>query len=128
MNDYYINVAKAIGQNQNIDVAKHPSIIEIGQHSEGNNFPFHHTTREDVLKILKTLNLKKAEVILVWKKSDKLTKSHYRPVSILLIFSKVFEQVLAHQITPFLNTVFSCHLSAFRTRCSSLLKNGVKIF
>ena len=33
MNDYYINVAKDIGQNQNIDVTEHPSIIEIEQHS-----------------------------------------------------------------------------------------------
>ena len=50
MNDYYINVAKDIGQNQNIDVTEHPSIIEIEPHFEGNNFQFHHTTREDVLK------------------------------------------------------------------------------
>ena len=34
-------------------------------------------------------------------------------MSILPILAKVFEKVLAHQITPFLNTV-SCHLSAFR--------------
>ena len=38
MNDYYIYVAKDIGQNQNIDITEHPSIIEIKQHSEGNNF------------------------------------------------------------------------------------------
>ena len=57
--------------------------------------------------------LKKAEVIPVYKKSDKLNKSNYRPVSILLILAKVFEKVLDHQITPFLNIVFSCHLSAF---------------
>ena len=55
-----------------------------------------------------------AEVIPVYKKSDKLNKSNYRPVSILPILAKVFEKVLAHQIPPFLNTVFSCHLSAFR--------------
>ena len=58
--------------------------------------------------------LKKAEVIPVYKKSDRFNKSNYRPVSILPILAKVFEKVLAHQITPFLNTVFSCHLSAFR--------------
>ena len=58
--------------------------------------------------------LKKAEVIPVYKKSDKLNKSNYRPVSSLPILAKVFEKVLAHQVTPFLNTVFSCHLSAFR--------------
>ena len=156
-NDYYINVAKYIGQNPNIDVTKHPVIIEIEQHSEGNNFQFHHTTKEDVLKILKTLNpkkatgcelipaklpkhaslqiapvisnimnkaldegtfpniLKKAEVIPVYKKSDKLNKYNYRPVSILPILANVLKKVLAHQITPFFNTVLSCpHLSAFR--------------
>ena len=53
-------------------------------------------------------------MIPVYKKSDKLNKSNYRPVSILPILAKVFEKVLAHQITPFLNIVFSCHLSAFR--------------
>ena len=54
MNDYYNDVAKDIGQNQNIDITEHPSIIEIKQHPEGHNFQFHHTTREDdVLKILK---------------------------------------------------------------------------
>ena len=58
--------------------------------------------------------LKKAEVIPVYKKSDKLNKSNYRPVSILPILAKNLEKVLAHQITPFLNIVFSCHLSAFR--------------
>ena len=58
--------------------------------------------------------LKKAEVIPVYKKCDKLNKSNYRPVSILTILAKVFEKFLAHQITPFLNIVFSCHLSAFR--------------
>ena len=29
MNDYYINVAKYIGQNQNIDITEHPSSVEI---------------------------------------------------------------------------------------------------
>ena len=39
-------------------VTEHPSIIEIEQHSEGTNFQFHYTIREDVLKILKTLSPK----------------------------------------------------------------------
>ena len=110
---------------------------------KGNNIQFHDTTRGDVLKILKTLNpkkatvcdqipakllkqaalqivpvisniinkaldkgtfpnnLKKAEVIPVYKKSDKFNQSNYRPVSILPILAKVFEKVPAHQITPF---------------------------
>ena len=56
MNDYYNDVAKNIRRNQNIDITLHPNLIEIKQHSEGNNFQFHHTTSEDLLKILKTLN------------------------------------------------------------------------
>ena len=77
-------------------------------------------------------------MIPVYKKSDKLNKSNYRPESILPILAKVFEKVLAHQITPFLNIVFSCHLSAFRQGygcqdtlltlienwCKDLLKNN----
>ena len=39
---------------------------------------------------------------------------NFESLSILPILAKVFEKVLAHQITPVLNTVFSCHLSAFR--------------
>ena len=59
--------------------------------------------------------IKKAEVAPVYKKSDKFNKSNYRPVSIILpILAKVFEKVVAHQITPFLNTVFSCHLAPLR--------------
>ena len=60
MIDYYINVAKYVGRNKKNDINEHPSIIEIKQHSEDNNFHFDHTTREDMLKILKTLNPKKA--------------------------------------------------------------------
>ena len=44
--------------------------------------------------------LKKAEVIPVYKKSDKLNKYNYRPVSILPILTKAYKKVLAHQITP----------------------------
>ena len=45
--------------------------------------------------------LKKAEVIPVYKNSDKLNKSYYRSMGILPILAKVFERVRVHQITPF---------------------------
>ena len=68
-----IMLEKLLGQNQNINITKHPSIIEIKQHTEGNNFQFHHTTREYLLKILKTLKgtvpgyiIIKKSVILLW--------------------------------------------------------------
>ena len=58
--------------------------------------------------------LKRAEVIPIYKKADKLLKGNYRPVSILPTFSKIFEKVLENQMVPFLNKVLSPNLSAFR--------------
>ena len=58
--------------------------------------------------------LKKASVVPIYKKADKLEKGNYRPISLLLILAKNFEKVLAHQFFPFLNNVLSAHLSAFR--------------
>ena len=43
-----------------------------------------------------------------------MNKGNYRPVSVLTTLSKVFEKILAGQITPFLDSVLSPHLSAFR--------------
>ena len=58
--------------------------------------------------------LKKTSVLPIYKKADKLEKGNYRPISLLPILTKIFEKVLAHQISPFLNDVLSPHLSAFR--------------
>jgi hypothetical protein len=58
--------------------------------------------------------LKMAVVTPVYKKSDKLKKENYRPVSILTTFSKIFEKALENQLTPFLNKTLSPKLSAFR--------------
>ena len=58
--------------------------------------------------------LKKASVVPIYKKADKLEKGNYRLISLLLILAKIFEKVLAHQFFPFLNDVLSAHLSAFR--------------
>ena len=79
--------------------------------------------------------LKKAEVIPVYKKSDKLNKSNYRPVSILPILAKVFEKsscppdhsLFKHRLL-FVPCQPSDRVIAVRTRCSPLLKIGVKIF
>ena len=57
---------------------------------------------------------KKASVVPIYKKADKLEKGNYRPISLLPILAKIFEKVLAHQISPFLNDVLSPHLSPFR--------------
>jgi hypothetical protein len=59
-------------------------------------------------------SLKKAEVVPVYKKADKLEKGNYRPVSILPAFSKIYEKVIAIQITKYFENIFSPRLSAFR--------------
>jgi Notch-like protein len=43
-------------------------------------------------------DLKKAEVIPLYKKKDHLSKENYRPVSILPTFSKIFEHQLSVQL------------------------------
>ena len=58
--------------------------------------------------------LKTAQVIPVYKKKDPLDKAIYRPVSILPALSKIFERILADQMTEFFNDIFSPSLSAFR--------------
>ena len=47
--------------------------------------------------------LKKAEVIPVYKKGDKSKTCNYRPISLLSIFSKIFEKYLYNQINNFIN-------------------------
>jgi hypothetical protein len=68
-------------------------------------------------------DLKKAEVLPIYKKKDRLDKGNYRPVSILPCISKVFEGVIADQLTNFFNSVFSPFLAAFRRgySCNSVL-------
>ena len=67
--------------------------------------------------------LKTAQIIPVFKKKDPLDKANYRPVSILPALSKIFEKILADQMTEFFDNIFSPSLSAFRKgiSCQSIL-------
>lgn len=49
---------------------------------------------------------KKGEWIPVFKKEDPLEKSNYRPIAILTVVNKVFEQLLSKQISKFLEPIF----------------------
>jgi len=59
-------------------------------------------------------NFKMADISPVYKKKDKLNKDNYRSINLLPIVSKIFENVLNHQLTNFANTFYSKHLSGFR--------------
>ena len=69
-------------------------------------------------------NMKFAQVVPLHKKNSTLVKSNYRPVSILPIFSKIFEQVMFNQLIDFFDLHFNPYLSAFRPGfgCQSVLK------
>ena len=50
---------------------------------------------------------------------DKTNINNYRPVSVLNVFSKIYEKVIKHQITPFLDKQLSIFVSAYRKNFST---------
>jgi hypothetical protein len=58
-------------------------------------------------------SLKVAKVTSIHKKNDPLNKSNYRPISVLPIFSKVYEKVSQYKFLWTLKTIFT---EAFRLR------------
>ena len=59
-------------------------------------------------------SLKLAQVAPLFKKLDPLEVTNYRPVSILLIISKVFEKILSNQLSEYFDKIFHNFLCAFR--------------
>ena len=58
--------------------------------------------------------LKKAEVSPLFKKDDNMNKVNFRPVSILVCISKIFERVYSKQMTDFFDAILSISISVFR--------------
>ena len=58
--------------------------------------------------------LKHSEVIPIHKKDSKLDKANYRPVSILLNFSKIFEICMFEQISNYFENILSKYQFGFR--------------
>ena len=50
----------------------------------------------------------------LFKKDDAMTKSNYRPVSLLPIPSKIFEKVLSSHLSEYFDKMFDDFLCAFR--------------
>ena len=59
-------------------------------------------------------DLKKPDVIPVYKKRSKLPKENYRPISILPNISKLYERRLYDQISKYFETIFSKFQCGFR--------------
>ena len=64
-------------------------------------------------------NAKTANVKPVFKKDDRTKIKNYRPVSLLNIFSKIYERYLHESLTPFVNSFLSEFISAYRKTYST---------
>jgi len=60
-----------------------------------------------------------ANVIPIYKKDNRVLKTNYRPVSILNVFSKIFERYIQQKIEPYIDTCLSSFISAYRSKYSS---------
>ena len=74
--------------------------------------------------------LKHAEVSSVYKKNARLCKENYRPISILVITSKVYEKIFVKQMSFYIDTIFNPLLSAYRYGygCCDVLLNFVSLW
>ena len=58
--------------------------------------------------------LKLANIIPVFRKGARTSKNNHRPVSILPVFSKIFERLLSRQLLEFFDDILSKFLFDFR--------------
>ena len=58
--------------------------------------------------------LKKADVISIFKKDDPTKAKNHRPVSVLPAFSKVFERIMHKQFSEYINQFLSSYLCGYR--------------
>ncbi len=61
-------------------------------------------------------DMKKAEISPIFKKNDDLNKDNYRPIIILVVFSKVFETIIAEQLMEYFTSIFHNMLYAYRKK------------
>ncbi len=72
--------------------------------------------------------LKHADLTPIYKKSNKLLAPNFRPVSVLIAFSKIFEMAISDQFDPHLTKLYNIFISAYRKQigCSSTLTHLVE--
>ena len=58
--------------------------------------------------------LKLANIIPVFRKGARTSKNNYRPVSILPVYSKIFERLLSRQLLEFFDNILSKFQCGFR--------------
>ncbi len=67
--------------------------------------------------------LKHADISPIYKKNNKLLAPNFRPVSVLICLSKMFELAMSYQLDPQLSLLYSAFISAYRKQigCNSTL-------
>jgi hypothetical protein len=75
-------------------------------------YPEKHSWSIDIFTILVIWGaiIKKAQVTPLYNKNDPILKTNYRPVSVLSIFSKIFEKILEQQLSDFFENIFNPYL------------------
>lgn len=74
--------------------------------------------REDIAKYLE-----KGRMDPSFKKEDPLEKTNYRPITVLTVVDKIFEQLQSKQMSKNFETIFDPFVSAYRKmyRCETTL-------
>ena len=94
-----------------------PKLIKLG--SKIISEPLSHLINETIInQSLFPQGKKIACITPVFKKEDRLDKKNYRPISVLNVFSKIFERFILDQLTPYFNNMLSDFLSAYRRNYS----------
>ena len=94
-----------------------PKLIKLG--SKIISEPLSHLINETIInQSLFPQGEKIACITPVFKKEDRLDKKNYRPISVLNVFSKIFERFILDQLTPYFNNMLSDFLSAYRRNYS----------
>ena len=72
-------------------------------------------------------SLKEANITPIFKKDDPIDKSNYRPVSILLLISRVYERLIYNQLSEYTESCLSHILFGYATctfQITPVLANG----
>ena len=72
-------------------------------------------------------NLKYAKVVPIHKKGSPSNPSNYRPISLLSVFSKIFEKLMYRRLYKFLDSMDAFYsLRCVKARVQNLMKNGIQ--
>ena len=94
-----------------------PKIVKIS--ADSITIPMTNIVNASIKSQIFPSSAKSAAICPIYKSIDRSIKSNYRPLSVLPSFSKIFENVIKDQITPYFDNYLSVYLTAYRKNFSS---------